>query len=283
MKRNIWLRKLPIALLATALVITAAAWQAQPGKHTHTTTDTIPNKKIKDIDDALEQLERSKQEVERTLQNRDWEKEMKEAMDKAHFDSEKMKQQIDEAMKNFDAQKVQLEVQKAMKEVDFEKMKAEMQKNMDKIDMQQVKDQIARAMKEIDAEKIKADMNASLSKIDMEKIKAELDRFKETDFKQIEENLKKMQPEIEKSMQNAKESIEKAKKELLEYKSFIDGLDRDGLINKNSNYTIAYKNGELLINGEKQSAEVTGKYKFLKGHKDFTIEKDGDGFNIHNH
>ena len=285
MKRNFWLKQLPIVLIVSALVITAAAWQGQPGKTTRTTTDTIPdrNKKIRDIDDALDQLEKSKQEMERTLQQKDWEKEMKEALDKVHFDADKMKQQIDEAMKQIDAQKIQEQVQKAIKEVDLEKMKKELQENLDKADLQDVKNEIAKAMKDIDAQKIKADLDASIAKIDIEKMKQELDKVKEIDFKGIEENLKKMKPEIEKSMNEARQSLEKAKKELLEYKNFIDQLDRDGLIDKDKNYTIEYKNSELTINGKKQPANTVNKYNdFLKGKKDFTITKDQDNFNINN-
>lgn len=283
MKRNFWLKKLPFLIVISALVITAAAWQGQHGKTKHTATDTIPdrNKRVRDIDDALDQLDKSRQEVERTLQEKDWDKEMKAALDNAHFDTEKMKQQIDEALKNIDAQKIQLRVQKAMKEADFEKMKTELQEKLDNVDLQQAKEEIAKAMKDIDAEKIKANVDASISKIDFEKIKAELDKVKEIDFKEMEENLKKVKPEIEKSMQTAKESIEKAKKELLEYKGFIDGLDKDGLINKNENYTIEYKSGDLIINGKKQSDDVVKKYNsFLNGRSDFTIKKDKDGFDI---
>jgi chromosome segregation ATPase len=285
MKRNFWLKQLPIALIVSALVITAAAWQGSPGKTTHTTTDTIPekNKRAKNIDEALDQLEKSKQEVERTLQNRDWEKQMKEALDNVHFDADKMKLQIDEAVKQIDAKKIQEEVQKAMKEVDLEKMKVQLQENLDKVDMQQMKEEIAKAMKEIDMAKIQTDINNSISKIDMDKIKVELDKVKDIDFKGIEENLKKMKPEIEKSMQHAKESIDKAKKELEGYKSLIDGLDKDGLIDKNKNYTIEYKNGELTVNEKKQPADVVKKYSsFLKDHKNFTIKKDNDDFNIDN-
>ena len=284
MKRIFWLKQLPILLIVLALVITATAWQGQPGKTTHTITDTIPDKnKVKNIDDALEQFEKSKKELERTLQQKDWEKEMKEALDKSDFDAEKMKQQIDEAVKQIETKKMQEQITKAMKEVDLEKMKVELQQNLEKVDMTQMKEQIESAMKQIDAAKIQADISSSIAKIDMEKIKLELDKVKEIDFKGIEENLKKMMPEIEKSMQNAKQSVEKAKKELLEHKAFIDGLDKDGLIDKDKNYTIEYKNGELTINGKKQSAEVVKKYNaYLKAKKDFTIKKDEDHFNIDN-
>jgi chromosome segregation ATPase len=285
MKRNFWLKQLPIALIVSALLIIAAAWQASPVKTTRTINDTIPekNKRAKNIDEALEQLEKSKKEDERTLQDKDWEKQIKEALDNVHFDADKMKLQIDEAMKQVDMKKIQEEVQKAMKEVDLEKMKTELQQNLDKIDMNQVKEEIAKAMKEIDMAKIQTDINNSISKIDMDKIKLELDKVKDIDFKGIEENLKKMKPEIEKSMQNAKESIDKAKKELEGYKGLFDVLDKDGFLDKNKNYPIEYKNGELIVNDKKQPDDVVKKYSgFLKDHKNFTIKKDENDFNINN-
>lgn len=283
MKRNFWLKKLPLALIILALVITAAAWQGQPGKNTHTITDTIPNKKPKNIEDALEQLEKSKQEVERSLKDKDWEKEMKDALDKIHFDSEKIKLEIGESMKDFDAKKIQMDIELAMKDLDLDKMKIELQQNLDKVDLKQMKDEIEKAMKDIDMQKIKADIDLSISKIDMDKIKIELDKVKDIDFRKIEEDLKNVKPDIDKAMQDAKESIEKAKSELLGYKSFIDGLDKDGLIDKDKNYTIKYQKGELTINGKKQSADVVKKYSsFFKDRKDFTIKKDDNDFNIDN-
>jgi hypothetical protein len=281
MKRNFWLKQLPIVLIAAALVITATAWQGQPGKTKSIATDTIPNKKVKDIDEALQDLENGQQDLEHKLQGKNWDKEMNDALDKIHFDADKMKQQIDEAVKQIDAKKIQEQIQKAMQEVDLAKMKTELQQNLDKVELQDVKEEIAKAMKEIDAEKIKNDINVSIAKIDMDKIKMELDKVKDIDFKQMEENIKKMKPEIEKSLQNAKEGIEKAKKEMLEDKKFIDELSSDGLIDKNKNYKIEYKDGGLIINGKKQPADVVKKYsEFLKSKNDFTIKKNEEGFDI---
>ncbi len=75
--------------------------------------------------------------------------------------------------------------------------------------------------------------------------------------------------------------IEKAKEELKEYKTFLDGLEKDGLINKKEDYTIKHKNGELIINGKTQPAGVYSKYRsFLEKHKRLSIEKSHDDFNI---
>ena len=263
MKRNFWIKELPIALFVSGLVVATAAWQNLPAKPKQNKTDTIPdrNKKIRDIDEALEELEKSKEEVNRSLNEIDFgkiEKEIREATEQIHLDAEKMKAEINRTIKEVDAAKIQAEVQSAMKEVQ-------------------------RSLKEVDAEKIRAEMEESLAKVDWDKMHKEIEKVKSTDFKKIEEDLQKMKPEIEKSMKEAHKSIEKAKKELTEYKNFIDGLDKDGLINKKEQYTIEYKRGELTINGKKQPAEVVNKFSsFLKGRKDFTIKKDENNFNIHN-
>jgi translation initiation factor 2 beta subunit (eIF-2beta)/eIF-5 len=121
---------------------------------------------------------------------------------------------------------------------------------------------------------MKAQMN-ELKKIDMSKFEAEMEK--------VNKEMKELGPKIEKEMQKAKVEIEKAKEEIKEYKSFVDGLEKDGLINKKDGYTIQHKNGELIVNGKKQSADVYNKYRsFLEKHKKFTIKKSDDDFNIDN-
>jgi len=303
MKRIFWMKQLPLALLALAFIITAASWQTQPGKSTPAKTDTVPDKdkKVKNIDEALEELEKAQAELEKSGKDRDWskmDKELQEAMKELKLNSQQMKVELEKAMKELDMAKMQADIQKSMKEVDMVKMKSDMEKamkeldaakmqgdlekTMKEVDMEKIKAQMEKALKEVDAAKMQAELQASLSKIDMEKMKTDIEKsMKDIDMKQIEEELKNLKPELEKSMAGARESVEQAKKELTAYKGFIDGLDRDGLIKKNEPYTIEYKNNELTINGKKQPASVVEKYKsFLNDHKDFTIKKDKENFNI---
>ncbi|HEX5652902.1 MAG TPA: hypothetical protein VFX58_07505, partial [Chitinophagaceae bacterium] len=66
-----------------------------------------------------------------------------------------------------------------------------------------------------------------------------------------------------------------------EYKEFVDGLDKDGLINKKENYMIKHEDGVLTINGKKAADNVYSKYRsFLEKHKKFNIEKSEDDFDI---
>ena len=172
-----------------------------------------------------------------------------------------------------------MDIEKTMREVDFSKMKADIEK----------------AMKSIDLEKMKVDLNETIAKIDWEKMRKELEEIQKVDFSKIElemkeaqEEMKKIQPMLEKELANvkvemekAKVEIEKAKVEMKEYKGFVDGLEKDGLINKKEEYTIKHEDGVLTINGKKASDQVYNKYKtFLEKHKKFNIEKTADDFDI---
>jgi chromosome segregation ATPase len=277
MKRNFWLKGTALFAAVLGVVLMVGAQQDQSTKAKQAYVDT-PRNKVKDIDQALQELEKARAELEKTLKNRDWEKELHESMSK--LDAEKMKLQIEEAVKQVDAAKIQAEMEKAMKSIDMEKMKSDMQKALSDVDAPKIKLEIAEAMKAVDAEKLKAQIESSLAAVDMEKVKAELKKVQEIDLKKIQDDLRNIQPEIEKSMSEARESIEKAKVELTAYKGFINDLEKDGLIKK-ENYTIEYKKGDLFINGKKQPESVKKKYSdFLKDRKDFTIRKDADDFNI---
>ena len=254
---------LPIAVVACFSVV-LLSWggqkQTHPQKPQQSLNDTVPkskaDKKIHDLDDVLDELDRAELNV----------------------DMEKVNQQLKEAMKQIDMAKIQMEVDKAMKEVDMEKIKAQMDKLTNEIDAAKIQKELKESLAEVDWEKMNKQIKeqmAEVKKIDMSKLDA--------DMKKLEIEMKGIGPKIEKEMQNAKASIEKAKVETKEYKGFVDGLEKDRLINKKEGYTIQHKNGELIINGKKQPADVYNKYEsFLKKHEKFTIKKSDDDFNIYN-
>lgn len=244
MKRSSSLAYVGIFALVALLAFSLTAWnQSAPAPH-RTHTDTTPRKgdhKIMDIDEAIAELDKAMQHLD---------KEVKKPIPPVPpIDMEKMKADID----------------RSLKDLDPAKMKAEMEK----------------AMKDMDEAKIKKDLQASMAKADFEKVRAELEKLKTEELPKIEAQMKDLQPRIEAEMKKAKESMEKAKKEMQEYKGFIDGLEKDGLINRNESYKIEHEGGQLKINGVVQPAGVYNKYQpFLEKHKDFIITKDGDGFNI---
>lgn len=197
-----------------------------------------------------------------------------------NIDRDKKIRNLDDVLDDLDATEMKLNMDQVQKEI---------KDAMKNIDMEKVKAEMDQAMKEVDMEKIKRDVEESVAKIDWNKMKMQLDQMKmlnteklQKEMKEVQKNLEKMGPELQKELDKAKEKIEKAKVEMKEYKEFMDGLEKDGLINTKEDYTIRHKDGELIINGKKVSDDVYNKYRsFLEKHKTFTIERNGDDFNIH--
>ena len=246
-----------VVLFVGAIAFALISWGRQqkpgsPGKNQQV-QDTIPEKKdrkIRDLDEAISELERVdiNEHVEKALK------------------------EVSAALKQIDAEKMKLDIEKSLKEVDFDKIKMEVDK----------------AMKEVDAAKIEQQVKESIAKIDFEKMKAELEKIKQIDLAKVDAELAKARkemekagPEIEKELKKARVEIEKAKAEMKEYKTFVDGLSSDGLINKKTGYTISHEDGKLTINGKQASAGTYNKYKtFLEKHKKFRIKKDLDDFDL---
>ena len=264
-----------LALFAIVLTIGLVSWDNKqaPGKYQQSANDTTPKKKIidkekkvRDLDDVLEQLDNADFKV----------------------DMDKIQQEVAEAMKSIDVDKIRLEVEKALKEVDFAKIQKDVQESLAKIDFEKIKLEIADALKEVDMAKIQQEVKESLAKVDFEKMKLEIERVKDIDMKKMDADMKKLSeemkelgPKLEKEMQKAKVEIEKAKVEIKEYKEFVNGLENDGLINKKAGYTLKHKGGELFINDKKATEQTYSKYQsFLEKHKKFNIEKSDDDFNI---
>jgi hypothetical protein len=252
--------RLPLAVAAVAItsVFVLSSWDfkntyAAWDDNNYDNCDTIPKKekKIRDLDDVLDELN---------------------GVD-LKMDMEKIQKELNESMKNLDMKKMQLDMEKSMRGMNFEKMQKEMEQSMAKIDFSNIEKEMAKAMKEFDAAKIQKEVQESMEKIDMKKM--------QLDMEKMQAELSKIGPEIEKSIEKAKVDVEKAKEEMKEYKEFVDGLEKDGLINKKEEYTIKHDNGELFINGKKASDATYKKYKtFLDKRKKFTIEKSDDDFNI---
>lgn len=255
MKQTFLRKKLPLLVVVSGLVLTVAFAQTGSGKNARGTTDTLPekHKKIRDLDEALLELDRGEAELSK-------------------------------AMKEIDGEKIEREVRASLKsmDIDMAKMKEDLAKAMKEIDMQKMNADLQKALKEIDGEKIKMQVEEAVAKVDMEKVKAELEKVKEIDFSKMRKELENIRPEIEKSMKEARKDIEKARVEITSYKNLVNALDKDGLLNKNEDYKIEYKGNELTVNGKKLSADAVKKYsEFLTGKKEFTLQKEDDDFNIH--
>lgn len=264
-----------VGLLVAGSTLALVSWDSKQSpyrsQHPFAHADTTPQQKktdknIRDLDEALDRLDNI--DLQLTL-----EKAMKE---------------VNEAMKNVDMAKVRLDVEMAMKAVDLEKIKLDAEMAIKEVDFEKIRLDIDKAVKEVDFEKIKREIEQSVAKVDWEEIRKELEEAKNidmgklsADMKKAEEELKNIRPQIEKELAKAQAAINKAKLELKEYKELVDGLEKDGLINKKEPYSIKHDKGELTVNGKKVADQVYARYRsFLEKHKTFTIEKNEDDFDI---
>ncbi len=267
-----------LPLAAIGLVIGLASWGNNNGGNNYhfyqqgQPADTPLPKKVKkeksirDLDEALEELDRVDIDKEMEMAQR----EIRSALE--GIDMKKIEEEVHQALKNIDMKAIQQQVDAALKEVDAKKIQEEVQQ----------------ALKNVDMEAIQKEIQESMAKINTDKIREELDRAKNIDLTQVEasmekakEQMKNLKPQIEKELQQAKGQIEKARAKIQEYKAFVDGLAADGLLDKKGAYTIEQKDGDLYINGKKTSAETRAKYsRFLDQHKNLKITRTDDDFNV---
>ena len=297
------LRRWAVPTLAILFLFTLIAWNNNQQTPTprNLKEDTVPKKKSgrlpgdKDLDKELRELEKARLEVEK-LKDFDWEKMSKELDESLKsIDMDKMKADI-EKLTEQDMVKIEKELKEALKELDFSKIEKEMEKAM-----KEVKESGLTRENEIELkkemEKLRKDLDRSKKQIE-EELKSrnwekDMEKMKEVDMKQMEKEMENARKEIERAkddidleklnmkdeMDNARIEIDKAKEELKGYQEMIYSMEKAGLLSTKGDYTIQYKDGELLINGKKQSAEVTNKYKkYFK--KDTTIKKEDGDFNI---
>jgi hypothetical protein len=274
MTKDFFKLQLPLMFVVGSLLVCLVAWKEdKSAAGTQVSADTVPKKdrKARNLDEVMIELDKAQVELERSI------KEIKAPS----FDKEKMQADIDKAMKEIDVEKMKLQVEEAMKAFDPEKLRTQIDLAMKSIDQEKIKASVTEAMKEIDAQKIKLQVDQALAKIDMEKVKVELEQFKNREIPKLKLELDKTKIDVEQVIKKAKFEVEKAKKELKEYKAFEDGLEKDGLINKEEHYLIEHENGQLIINGKIQSEEIYNKYRgFLEKHKKFKVEKDDKDFNV---
>jgi hypothetical protein len=219
----------------------------------------------------------------------------KEQLSKDNDTTKNSKRNKNEAVKGFDQLDIELkqldmhldQLNDELRNVDFSEVQRHLNEAMKKLDEQKISEKINQSLKKIDWNKMDHELNESLAKIDkvkflevkkeIEKAKAQIEKQKlnmRFDVPDIDE--KKLRLGTEKAMKKARLSIQNAKEEMKNMQAFINALQADGLIDKSKAYKIEVKEGELYINGKKQSNEVSEKYKKYYKQKNFTININED-------
>ena len=222
-----------------------------------TALDTIPKNNDIDINIDMKGLEetikKSLEMAQKSIQNIDW---------------NKMQKEIEHSMKQVDMAKLQMEINNSMKAIDWKKMQAEIDRSMKEIDMSKMQLNLEKMQMNIDKE-----IKDAMKNINTDEIKKSMEELKKINFDDVKKEMEKVQKEMELNkdhfkmdMDKLKADMEKVKGEMGEIKNMTEEMEKDGLINKKESNTIEYKDKELIINGKKQSPEMTEKYrKYFKG------------------
>jgi len=220
--------------------------------------DTVPDKdfngsiKMKDFDKLQGELDRSLLQLNEELKKMDF---------------SKMQKEIESSLKSVDMEKIMRDVERSLKNIDLDKTLASVNASLQDLNLDLKSEEIEKAMNEAKKEIEKA--KTEISNIDKEAIKKELEQAK----KEVEKSKAEIDKiDMDKIMSEAKEDINKAKEELKLTKELITELEKDGLVNSKEGFTLEYKNKDLYIDGKKQSAEVTDKYRKYFKKDDFKIK-----------
>jgi DNA repair exonuclease SbcCD ATPase subunit len=316
MKNNSW-NYVPVILCILAIGAASIAWTGdKQNKFYQSLQDTIPAKKKsssadkihkKDFDKEIDELDKAMKEVHQ-IPDIDFEKmqadintsmkKLDEEMAKHKIDMQQMQKELNESLSKINLDKMQSDLRNSVKELDKldvdkmqkdlkeslsnldnEKMKADIQlslKQLDKLDLDKMKDDIKAAIENIkvnvNAEDLRKDVLESLDKIDMDKVKKEM--------KNAQEEMQKHKGDMKLDMDKMRKDLDKAKSELKGYQEMVYDMEKDGLLKTSSDYTIEFKNGDLIVNGSKLSSQQVSKYKKYFSKDGVTIRKEKGEMNI---
>lgn len=187
-------------------------------------------------------------------------------LEKLEADLEQAMKVVGEKLKEIDLGKLNLQIADALKQVDMEKIRASVEQSLKAVDFAAIEKQVNEAMKEVDMKKINEEVRQALqeAKQEIEKVNW-ADLNKELSDARME--LEKAQQELkginmDKLMKEAKQGIEEAKAELKQLKVMLHEMEKDGLIDRNKGFKkIGFKDGDLYIDGIKQSKKMSEKYR----------------------
>jgi hypothetical protein len=287
--KQLRLNHLLYALVPGLLLLTIIAWQTKGhplAKQQQPKEDTVPapkknrssnerenNPEPKELSQQLQQLDNALKNLDEQMQHIDWQKmndEVQHSLDKAtkeldekKLDLENIQKTVNESLQKIDFDKIEQETKAALEEakqnIDFAKIKAEVDQSM------------VEAKKQLNSPEFQKSL-AEAQQINRQEVKKELEKAK------IE--FEKNKVDLKKELDKAKVDIQKSKEELKGYQQMLGGMENDGLINSKEDYDIEYKENELYINHQKQSATTRDKYQhYFKKDPTHILKKDGI-FNI---
>ena len=279
-----------LAFIPIFVAFTAIAWSGRLSGNNYNqfqVRDTLP---------PPDAQEKNKQPAKKAPVSKAFEKEIKE---------------LDEANRNLDVEVLrEIDNKKIQKEIDASITEANVELDKEVIDPAVIEKDVEAALKEVNVEKIQQEIREEVdasNNIDYQKIQREIQQsldqvqqwlnseaFRESirsagrkDFRHIKMELDRAKADLDKNSINihidreaAHAGIDNAKKELKGYQDMISGMEQDGLLNSQEDFTIAFTNGQLYVNGKKQTESLAKKYAKYFKQDGTTITRKNGSFTI---
>lgn len=272
------------------LVIALAAWTNHPRQHQLYPTqinDTTPDKKYsRDLDHELEKLEEARARMAE-MKEKDWQKmerDVEESIQKIDF--EKIQREAQEAMQRMNLEKTQQQIEESLSRIDFDKIQQQIDESMQdvaKVNKEEVREALQKAKAQVkeamENQHWKQDMEQSLAK-NRETMQKQMLAVQQ-EMQKVKDQMRVEKFNFSKEMEKAQAELDNAKKELKGYQDMIYAMEKAGLLNTKTNYSIEFKNDELFINGQKQPADITNRYKHYFRKDKITIKKEDGEMHIH--
>lgn len=171
------------------------------------------------------------------------------------------------ALADIQVNKIHVEVEQALKNVHMNKAMQQAQVSLSKAEQAEIQIAIKNALQNVQVAKENMVLaKIQEEKIDREKIQqqvAEATKNAVLQMAKVQIDTKSIQIEIDKAQQE----IRKTSGELMELKSLLDDLQKDGLVNPQQKTTLEFKKDRLFINDKEQSKKVSQKYQpYFKKH-----------------
>ncbi|MBZ4191275.1 hypothetical protein [Niabella beijingensis] len=176
------------------------------------------------------------------------------------INTDRIQQQVSDALSKIDLVKIQSAARAAVKKIDFDQLNRDLEKAMAGIDRAKIDHDVSRAMaavKNIDAGKLKCEINMALKDVKLDQLKVQLEAAcRDLRLQQRDLNLEMRQlgPGINNELRDTRRQLQRLKDAYQE-------MERDGLIERGPNNRIQFREGELYINGERQSQKTSEKYR----------------------
>ena len=210
-----------------------------------------------------------------------------------HLNLDEVMKTAADALKAVDLTAIQKSVEDAVKSVNADQIQQQVKLALEQVNGDSIQRQIQLSIKSLDTDKMKADLDKAMTELKnshwqeelqkgMKEMHAAMAEMKNINATEIKKELENARHEMEQAKLNMKDemdrgriNIEKARAEILQLKTLLQDLQKDGLIKKGEDVKLEWKNSRLYINGKEQSSEISEKYKAL-GKMDINMNSNDD-------